>query len=260
MLNALLAGVAVWLVVPSAPGVGLRRLQSMSKTPRHRALRATPPVLVGLAAAGVVLVGGGPAVLGWAITAGVAGATVCWLVLRRVAARQARERAFEVAESARLLSSLLATGQIPTEALRETAKDFPVLAPAAAAAKLGGDVPAALRSSAGTEGSEGLRTVAAAWQVSSRSGAPVAGVLQGVAEALRQERRVAEIVETELATARTSGQIMAALPFAAVALGFFAGTNSLEFLFGAGLGQWLCAVAVLLTAVGLVWIERLAKR
>ena len=95
--------------------------------------------------------------------------------------------------------------------------------------------------------------------MSERSGAPIAGVLEQVAENLRQEHQLAEVVETELSSARASGHIMAVLPFGAVGLGFLAGGNPLDFIFGAALGQWLALVAVALTAVGVVWTERLAK-
>lgn len=257
---AALAALAAWLVVPGPPASRFRRLEAARARPRSIAWKVAPPVTAGVVAAGLVVVVMGPGALGWAVAVGVSGGTVCWMVLARISARRARRRADEVARAARLLSSLLNAGQIPTVALGEAAADFPVLAPAASSAQVGGDIAAALRQGASAPGGDGLRTIAAAWQVSSRSGAPVAGVLRRVADSLRLERQVAEIVETELAAARTSGQIMAALPFAAVALGFFAGVNSLEFIFGAGLGQWLCAAAVVLTAAGLMWIERLAKR
>ncbi len=259
MLTGLLAALATWLAVPEAPAARLRRMAAPVERPRMRRWSVTPVVGLGLAAAGSVVVVLGPAGIGWATAAGVATGTLAWIVTSRVEARQARTRAADVAGAARVLAALLRSGQIPTAALREVADDHPSFVEAAAAAELGGDVAGAFERGACLPGAGGLRTVAAAWRVSERSGAPVAGVLERVAETLREEQRVRGVVEAELAAARASGHIMALLPFGAVGLGFLAGGNPLEFLFGPGLGQWLATVAVLLTAVGVTWIERLAR-
>ena len=145
----------------------------------------------------------------------------------------------ECARAARILASLLRAGQIPTAALREAAADCPVLEPAAAAAAIGADVPRTLEAAASRPGQDGMRSVAAAWRVSERSGAPVAECLARVAENLRRQRQLQAVVEAELAAARASGRIMAALPFLAAGLGFAAG--------------------VTLTASGVLWIDRLAQ-
>lgn len=255
-----LAGVATWLVVPGSPSSRIRRLDTVPLTVRARSWRIAPALAAGIGAGVVTLLLLGLGSLGWAIAAAIAVGTCTWLILDHLSAFRARKRADEVAGAARLLASLLRSGQIPMEALREAAIDFPVLREAASTSQVGGDVATALEAGSLRRGAEGLATIAAAWRVSERSGAPVAGVLQRVSDSLRQERRVREIVETELAAARASGRIMAVLPFGAVGLGFFAGVNPLEFLFGAWLGQWLSCVAVALTAIGVVWIERLAKR
>ena len=260
MLISSLAFASAWLAVEPPAARRLHRLEPRAEARVVRAWRVAPAASVGLGLGLVGFILLGPTGLGWAAAAGIAGGTIAWLVLERVHHRRARARADEVAQAARLLSSLLRSGQIPTEALREAADDYPILAPAAAASRLGIDVTGALRAGAAQPGAGGMATIAAAWQVSAASGAPVASVLQRVAEALRSERRVAQVVETELAAARASGHIMAVLPFAAVGLGVFAGVNPLEFLLGAALGQILSLVAVTLTAVGVVWIERLARR
>lgn len=258
MLTAVLAAVSAWLATPSSPAVRLRRL-GRPRARRAASWRLTPVLVGALGAASAVLLALGPGGLGWAVAAGIATGTICWIATTRWRVRAAGRRAVEVAQAARLLASLLRSGQIPTAALREVADDHPLFAEAAATSALGGDVARALERGAQARGADGMRTIAAAWQVSERSGAPVARVLERVAEALRQEQRVKGVVEAELASARASGHIMALLPFAAVGLGFFAGGNPLDFLFGAALGQWLATIAVALTAVGVVWIERLAR-
>lgn len=258
MLTAALAGITGWLAVGAHPSSALRRL-APAHAPRRRSWRVTPVMAASLVAFGAVAFLLGLGGLGWAVAAAVAAGTVCWLVLERRRAKQAGKRSQQVADAARLLASLLRSGQIPTVALQEAAEDHPLLAEAAYASALGADVPEALRRTAQLPGAEGLQSVAAAWQVSARSGAPVAGVLEQVADTLRQARQLAEVVETELSSARASGHIMAALPFGAIGLGFLAGGNPLEFIFGAALGQWLAAAAVGLTALGVIWTERLAR-
>ncbi|MDU7361426.1 MAG: type II secretion system F family protein [Propionibacteriaceae bacterium] len=258
MLTAALAGAAGWLFASSHPDRRLRRLESPRRR-RRRAWRMTPVAAAALGVFCVVFVVCGPGGAGWSIAGAIAAGTATWLILERRQAQAARRRSRQVADAARLLASLLRSGQIPTAALQEAAADHPLLAEASSASSLGANVPDALRRSASRPGAGGLRAIAAAWHVSERSGAPIAGVLEQVAENLRQEHQLAEVVETELSSARASGHIMAVLPFGAVGLGFLAGGNPLDFIFGAALGQWLALVAVALTAVGVVWTERLAK-
>lgn len=260
MLTPLLAGAAAWLVVPPPALATLGRLSATPSPKRRGPLRLAPVAAASSGAGAAVLMGLGPSALGWSVTAAILAGMLTWFVVGRARRSAARRRSESVAAAARLLASLLRSGQIPSAALRDAAGEHEVLREAAATATLGGDVPAALRAREHEPGAQGLGMIGAAWRVSERSGAPIAGVLEGVAETLRQEQRLRSTVETELATARTSGQIMAVLPVGAVGLGFLGGTNSLEFLFGHPVGQWLCAVAMGLTAAGTVWIERLARR
>lgn len=216
-------------------------------------------MLAAVAALALVGVWFGPRALGWAVTFAVAGGTVVRLALTHRAAARERRLAGECAEAAGLLASLLRAGQIPSEALSTAAEDCAVLATAASAARLGGDVPAELALAASRPGCGGLARIGAAWQVCQRSGAPIAPVLSLVADALRRERQVGAMVDAELAAARMSGRIMAALPFAAVGLGFAAGVNPVDFLLGQPLGGVLVLVGAVLTAVGVLWIDRLAR-
>lgn len=255
MAAALAACLAAVLLIEPAPG--LARLEP----PRPRRQWRVPPwvaltVLAGVGVAGAL----GPRVVGWLAVVAIALGTAGWLALAARRRRSEARRAAECAAAARVLSSLLRSGQIPSVALAEAATDSPVLAPAAAAASLGADVGAELERAAQVRGRDGMAAVAAAWRVSERSGAPVADVLAVVAEDLRRQRQLQSVIDTELAAARTSGHIMAALPFFAVLLGFAAGADPVEFLFGGGvLGQVLVLAAVTLTAIGVLWIDKLAQ-
>ncbi|HMR13211.1 MAG TPA: hypothetical protein PKE42_05690 [Arachnia sp.] len=255
---AAIAGLAAALLLGAAPARSLERLRAAPPGRARGGRRWLVALGTGIAFA---LVGGGWGIraLGWTVTFAVAGATVARLVRAHRAAARERRVAAECAEAATLLASLLRSGQIPTEALSAAAEDCAVLATAAAAARLGGDVAAELVSAASRPGCAGLGRIGAAWQVCQRSGARVAPVLSLVAEALRRERQVGAMVEAELAAARMSGRIMAALPFAAVGLGFAAGVNPVDFLLGQPLGGFLVLVGTVLTAVGVLWIDRLAR-
>jgi type II secretion system F domain protein len=88
----------------------------------------------------------------------------------------------------------------------------------------------------------------------------VASVLQQVAEGLRDERELVGLVEAELAMARGSSRVMAALPLGALLLGTLVGADPLGFLIRSPFGVVLALVGVSLAALGVVWTERLAAR
>lgn len=202
----------------------------------------------------------GPIAAGWALVAGIVAWTAAWVISRVAAERARRDRADEAARAAVGLALLLRAGQIPSAALTEMAGDCPMLAPVAAAASLGADVPQAFHEVAALPGREGLRRVAGAWRVAERTGAPVASVLQQVAEGLRDERELVGLVEAELAMARGSSRVMAALPLGALLLGTLVGADPLGFLIRSPFGVVLALVGVSLAALGVVWTERLAAR
>ncbi len=251
-----LAALAGFLLIGPPPRTRMKRAEATQRT-RTWQLPAWAPA-VGLTSVALAL-GIGLHVLAWMATLGVTTATIVYLVISHRRRRAARRRAEECAKAARVLSGLLRVGQIPTVALAEAAMDCEVLRPAATASGLGGDVGAELERAAALPGQGGMRAVAAAWRVSQRSGAPMAEVLALVAENLRRQRQLEAVIDTELSAARSSGHIMAALPLLAVGLGAVVGVNTLAYLAADPLGQVLLLVGVCLTAVGVLWIDRLAR-
>ncbi len=195
----------------------------------------------------------------WGVVVVIAAATAGRLVVGRRHRLSETRAAEECAHAARVLASLMRSGSIPHVALSEAAVDFPILASAAAAARLGGDVGLELARASEGPGRQGMRSVAAAWQLSERTGAPVADVLARVSGNLRRQRQLDAVVATELAAARTSGHIMALLPFLAVGLGLAAGVNTVGYLVREPVGQVLVLVSVTLTSVGVLWVDRLAR-
>jgi tight adherence protein B len=103
--------------------------------------------------------------------------------------------------------------------------------------------------------------VAAAWEVSERTGASLADVLTSVADCLRDEAAVRREAAAQLATVRATARLMAVLPLAT--LGVFSAGNSgkpLAFLLTSVPGLGCLAGAVIFVSLGLAWVERTAHQ
>lgn len=253
---AALAALAAAVLLGPAPQARLQIRGASHRARRRPRLRREIALPASVVAAGSAL--HPPAALLLA-AGGVMAATLWFLFRSHLLRRRRAAAAQQCARAARVLASLLQAGQIPTTALAQAASDCPVLAPAAAAARLGGDIGEELGRAGRVPGQESMTSIAAAWSISERTGAPIADVLTGVAEALRRQLRIAAVVDAELAAARTSGHIMAVLPALAVGLGFAVGVNPLTFLTGAPLGRLLLLMGVALTASGVLWIDSMSR-
>jgi tight adherence protein B len=183
--------------------------------------------------------------------------------VRALAARR-RDRAaalvrLRVVDLCDALRAELAAGQTAAGALERAATEWPLVAPAARAARTGGDVVAALRSLAATPGADALRVVAAAWHVAHRTGHGLADTLGRVAADLRAGERTRRIVGGELASARATARLLAALPVLALAMGSGAGGDPVRFLLGHPAGLACLAGGLAAGYAGLAWIAALAR-
>ncbi|WP_175539617.1 type II secretion system F family protein [Nocardioides exalbidus] len=180
-----------------------------------------------------------------------------WRPGRRALAED-RAAVLEVCE---LLAADLAAGRPPGLALESASERWRPLAAAVEASRLGADVPEALRRVAAERpGAGDLRWVAAAWQVAQDSGHGLASALDRTAASLRTRRRTRRLVDSELASARATARLVAALPVAVLLMGSGAGSDPWSFLLTTPVG-WLClALGASLLGLGLWWIERLADR
>jgi len=259
-MTAVVAAVAVGGLLLCGPARGRsasRRLRALTSDARPaRRFRAwwlaALPVLAGaLVAPAVTLV----VAVGLAVATGV--------LRRRRRGQLVESRRQASVDVVYALAAELRSGRPPAQALAAVAEVAGPLAlplqEAAAAARAGADAADELDVLAGTPGCAALRGVAAAWRVTQDAGGPVADVLDRLGRALDAsvERRLA--LEAALAAPRATAALLAALPLLGVALGESAGAHPLTLLLHRALGWALLAGAVLLDAVGVLWVSRLAR-
>ncbi|MDZ5664087.1 type II secretion system F family protein [Nocardioides sp. S-58] len=166
-----------------------------------------------------------------------------------------------VLEVCDLLAAELAVGRPPGAALASAAERWPPLTSVVEAARLGADVPDAMRRLAAEwRGASDLRWVAGAWQVAQDSGHGLASALERTAGGLRARRRTRRLVDSELASARATARLVACLPLAVLLMGSGAGGSPWAFLLATPMGGACLVTGVGLIGLGLWWIERLADR
>lgn len=249
LLVAGLVGLATWLVLPPTLRWARRRRS-------HALLPLAAAVTAWVAAAGPAP-GQGPVLALLLCGAGLGAAHIG----RRLRARRVRDlTARRVVEACEVIAAELTAGRPAGGALEEATGAWSGLAPVAEAHLLGGDVPQELRRQASHPGAEDLRLVAAAWQVAHRSGHGLATAVDRVAQGLRAQHRSRRVVESELASARATARLVAALPLVALMMGTGAGGSPWAFLLGTPSGLACLGAGLALGLVGLGWIERIADQ
>lgn len=258
------AGAAAGLWSPSSPPtvpavlLSWRDGDGSGAASRHRA-RLGPIGLLGpvvLAVAAAV----SPRQVVLLLILAVAGWCGLVLVRRRRAAHEAEQTSARLLEACEQLTGELVSGQPPGAALEHCAGEWPLVAPVAEAFRVGADVPGAWREVAQRPGADDLRLVAAAWQVSHRTGAGLASALEHVTADLRAQRATRRVVAGELASARATARLVAVLPVLALTFGGGAGGDPWGFLLGHRVGLACLALGLAFALTGLAWIEALARQ
>lgn len=259
-LIVLLLGIALVLPPDRLARSRLRALWPRLPQPKRSYVRHTGLIVGSAALTGWLL-----ANIGGAISAALIARTLHWRWLRQRQADRAAQSAAELAEAVRRVADELRTGAHPATALAGIDGDGrlaqAVLAPAAAAAQLGEDVPSVLtrQADAHPEVAHALRYVAAAWDVAERHGVPLAELLGCVQAELRWRLRHAAAVRADLAGPRATANVLTALPALGVLFGQLVGADPVDVLRG-GVGQVLLVVGAGLTATGAAWSERILSR
>lgn len=255
LLAGLAAAAAVLVGWRPGPAVAHRRAGPASApTVGRRTAVAAGALTLGATAA---VVGGVRATVWALLAAGVVLGGRTFLRRRRegrLAARN-RERVVGLCE---LLAGELRAGRAPSVALAAAAREWPSVDAVRRADTLGADTVAAWRALASLPGADALGLVAAAWQVSARTGAGLADALTRVARLVRATEATRRVVASELASARATARLMAGLPLVALLLGGTTGGNPLHFLLVTPLGLGCLAGGLAFGAAGLLWIERIA--
>jgi tight adherence protein B len=192
-----------------------------------------------------------------ALTAGTLSAIIA-LWRRGVRRREADQISGRVAETCSLIADELHAGRPVAVALDCAADEWSLLVEARRAFELGADVPDALRRLATVPGAADLRLLGAAWQVSAHTGHGLAVAVDSVAGNLRAAQSTRRVIASELASARATAWLVAALPIPALLIGGGAGGNPWRFLIGTPIGLGLLTGGLVLGLAGLWWLELIA--
>ncbi|WP_405614291.1 type II secretion system F family protein [Streptomyces sp. NBC_01511] len=199
----------------------------------------------------------------------VAGAVAVPFVRRRLRAGERRRAAERRAEAVRGLCDVLVgelrAGAQPAEALTTAVRAVgrepsgPEFALVVAAARFGGDVPAALREAARQPGADGLVGVAACWRVAVDGGAGLAAGLDRLGAALRARQEQRESMRAQLAGAWSTVVVLALLPVVGLAMGWAMGADPMSVLLHTPAGLGCLVVGGLLEALGFWWAGRIVR-
>lgn len=236
--------------------------ESRGDSPTRRGRSWTAPAIMiiipGLIIAGGYFGKGAGAVV--ATAALLIACTAAHLFLQYRRRRSANRARADVALACAVLASYLRVGQVPSAALAIAAADCEALRKGHQAHTLGGDVVHVWRQQARRPGHGGLLELARAWQVSVETGAPMSSTLDQVAASLSADQELTRVVNSELAAARATSKVMAALPPCGIGIGYLLGGDPAGWLLDGPAG-WACLLAgTLLACAGVLWIEALARR
>jgi tight adherence protein B len=263
---ALVALAAAALCWPAGAGrgrlteLGRRRVRAQVVATGPGSVRQRCIVLVALAAGlGALLAGTGG---GLAAAMATGTATERWWAGRD--RRAAATAAIGLSDALGILVAELRAGAHPSAAAGAAAEGpadaTRALSAAAAAARLGGDVPAALRGVGSAQLRSWLDRLADAWSLADRYGIALADLLDAVRSDTEQRVRFAAEVQARLAGPRATAAVLAGLPLLGLALGHALGAAPLRVLSETPVGQVLLVVGTGLACAGVLWSARLVSR
>lgn len=177
-------------------------------------------------------------------------------MVRLVAHAPSAEQGSDVADSVQTLAVLLQAGAVPLVAWRHLASTGDPVAVAVLARTEKG-VP--LVSAIGEQG--GMWTeLAAAWEIATTVGAPLADVLRSIAEALRDAASAADDVRVALAEPAGTARLLLWMPLAGLLLGVALGFDAWGVIVGNPLGAACVVTGLLFVVLARLWTQALLRR
>lgn len=162
----------------------------------------------------------------------------------------------DAATSVQTLAVLLQAGAVPMAAWRHLADIGDVHAVAVVRrVESGQELLAAIEAEGGA-----WRDLAAAWEIATTVGAPLADVLRTIAETLRDAASAADDVRIALAEPAGTARLLLWMPFAGLLLGFALGFDTLGVVLGTPIGAGCVVAGLLLIAAARMWTGRLLRR
>ncbi len=214
--------------------------------------------VVGLWLVSAVLFGASYATL---VLAAVVVAVGMWLHWRSFHARKCRltnqKHCVEIIDT---LAADLRAGALPHVAVERLAREFDVVIPVQNAIVNGQDAKEAWLKAAEVPGYEACAWVASAWAVAFESGAPLADVLECLAEDIRSELDLHKDVAAAVAPARSTALMMALLPILALGMGAGMGAEPRATITQSLVGAGSVTSGVVLAMIGILWVDRIAER
>lgn len=162
----------------------------------------------------------------------------------------------DVADSVLTLAVLLQAGAIPLVAWRHLASTGdPVAEAVLARTDEGMPLVTAIEAQGGP-----WRELAAAWEIATTVGAPLADVLRTIAEALRDAASAADDVRVALAEPAGTARLLLWMPVAGLLLGFALGFDTVGVVARNPLGAACVVAGLLLVIAARLWTRRLLRR
>ncbi|BDZ37485.1 type II secretion system F family protein [Microbacterium suwonense] len=178
------------------------------------------------------------------------------LLLRRRQETDAGDTASAAAAAVRTLAVLLQAGARPLTAWRHLADTGDAVAVRVAdRCAAGAELAGAIEAEGGT-----WRDVAAAWEIATIVGAPLAEVLRSLAESLQDAASAADDVRIALAEPTGTARLLLWLPFAGLLLGFALGFDTIGVLTTNPLGIVCVGAGIGLVLLARLWTAHLVRR
>lgn len=174
----------------------------------------------------------------------------------RLRRRRPVDTGADAATSVQTLAVLLQAGAVPLVAWRHLAETGDAHA-AAVVARTDEGTP--LVEAIEAEGGAWL-DLAAAWEIATTVGAPLAEVLRMIAETLRDAASAADDVRIALAEPAGTARLLLLMPLAGLLLGFALGFDTLGVIVGTPIGAACVAAGLLLMLAARTWTKRLLER